>query len=381
MSGPSDTTGRAPPSADAYALTTTAAATVAAPDLPYLPPQPREPSPGIALIGAGGISSAHLEAYREARFDVRVICDRSIGKAEVRRDEFFPSAEASDDAAAVLGRTDIAVVDITTHPDERVALIEAALQAGKHVLSQKPFVLDLGVGARLCDLADARGLKLAVNQNGRWAPHLAYMREAVRRRLIGDLVSCHIGIHWDHRWVKGTPFEAIPDLILYDFGIHWFDFLVSLIGARATSVFAMRSAAVGQTAAPPLLAGALVRFDGGQASLMFDGATAFGPQDGTYIAGTKGSLASIGPNLGEQRVTLTTEAGAAAPDLVGEWFNDGFRGTMGELLSAIEDGREPLNGARANLDSLALTFAAIASAHRGVPVVPGTVRTLAEASQ
>ncbi|AWC21166.1 hypothetical protein CO731_00608 [Aminobacter sp. MSH1] len=128
----------------------------------------------------------------------------------------------------------------------------------------------------------------------------------------------------------------------------------------------------------PLLAQALVAFDGGQASLAFDGATRFGPQDRTYIAGTRGSLSSTGPDLGIQAIVLTTMAGTARPELAGSWFNDGFAGTMGELLSAIEDGREPLNGARANLRSLGLTFAAIASTHRGTPVVPGAVRSLAE---
>jgi hypothetical protein len=46
------------------------------------------------------------------------------------------------------------------------------------------------------------------------------------------------------------------------------------------------------------------------------------------------------------------------------------------LLCAIEEGREPLNGARANLESLALCFAAVESAHRGESIVPGTVRRL-----
>ena len=42
---------------------------------------------------------------------------------------------------------------------------------------------------------------------------------------------------------------------------------------------------------------------------------------------------------------------------------------MGDALRAVEDDREPLNAARGNLDALALVFAAIASARRGVPVV------------
>jgi predicted dehydrogenase len=364
------------PSEDAYALATAAQKIIVAPELPYQPPKPRSYAPAIALIGAGGISFAHLDAYRTAEFDVRVICNRTLAKAEARRDQYFPQAEATSDFASVLARSDIDIVDITTHPRERYGMIEQALAARKHVLSQKPFVLDLDAGERLVRLAEAQGVKLAVNQNGRWAPHLSYMREAVRAGLIGDLISCHVAIHWNHGWIKGMPFEAIDDLVFYDFAIHWFDFLTSLIGDRAKSVFASRARAAGQEVKPPLLASALVQFDKGQASLIFDGATRYGPQDSTYIAGTKGSLASVGPNLGEQRVELASEAGVAVPVLSGSWFNDGFGGAMGELICAIEDDREPLNGARGNLASLALAFAAIASAHRGVPVKPGDVRHL-----
>jgi predicted dehydrogenase len=363
---------------DTYALKTAVAAEVPAPELPYAPPMPRAFRPRIALVGTGGISAVHLAAYRSAGFDVAVICSRTLARAEARRDAFFPAAEATDDIARTLARDDIAVVDLTPHPAERLALIEAALDAGKHVLSQKPFVLDLDIGARLADLADEKGAMLAVNQNGRWAPHLAWMREAVRAGLVGAVQSCNVSIHWDHGWIAGTPFEAIDDLILYDFAVHWFDFLASL-GVGATSVFAARARAGGQAVRPPLLASALVTFEGGQAALAFDGASRFGAEDRTVVGGTDGTLMSRGPDLGHQEVTLATAGGVARPRLRGTWFSEGFAGTMGALLAAVEDGSPPLNAARGNLDTLALVFAAIASARRGAPVAPGTVRSLAAA--
>jgi predicted dehydrogenase len=366
------------PDLDAYALKAAAVPEVAAPELPYRPPMPRAYRPRIALVGAGGISAAHLAAYRDCGFDVAVVSSRTLARAEARRDEFFPAAEATDDLTRTLARDDIEVIDLTPHPGERLALIEAALGAGKHVLSQKPFVLDLDDGRRLCDLADANGVRLAVNQNGRWAPHLAYMREAVAAGLIGRVQSCDISIHWDHGWIAGTPFEAIDDLVLYDFAVHWFDFVASL-GVRATSVFATRARAAGQTVRPPLLAAALVGFEGGQASLAFDGATRLGAEDRTFVGGSAGSLTSRGPDLRSQEVRLATAAGVARPRLAGTWFREGFAGTMGALLKAVEEGTEPPNAARGNLASLALVFAAVASARQGVPVEPGSVRSLAAA--
>ena len=120
----------------------------------------------------------------------------------------------------------------------------------------------------------------------------------------------------------------------------------------------------------------MVEFDGGHASLVFDAFIQFGSLDHTFVGGTKGTLTSTGPNLNSQRVRLETADGVASPVLEGSWFTDGFHGTMGELLCSISEGREPSNGARENLRSLALCFAAIASATDGEPKVPGDVRRL-----
>ena len=357
------------PDAGTYALKSGDIPNVAAPDIDYRPPAPKSYRPRIALIGAGGIAASHLDAYRTAGWDVVAICNRTLAKAEARAQEFFPDALVTDNADTILTNSSIDVVDITTHPTERVPLIEAALKAGKHVLSQKPFVLDLDTGEKLVRLAEEHHRKLAINQNGMWSPHMSWMRGAVRAGLIGEVISCHTSIQWNHGWIAGTEFEKVEDLILFDFGIHWFDFLMSIAGDRVKSVLATTSHALGQKVAVPLLAQALVRLQDGQASLVFDGAAKFGPRDVTCITGTKGTIVSEGSDLSEQSVTLTTEQGRATIDLEGTWFNHGFRGAMGALLVAIEEDREPANGARGNLKSLSLAFAAIDSARQGVEMV------------
>jgi predicted dehydrogenase len=350
---------------------------IEAPDLPYKPRDPQSYHPAIGMIACGGITQHHLAAYKQAGYNVVALCDLIEERARKRQQEFFPNAYVTTDYREVLERDDIEVVDIATHPQDRLPLIEAAIRSGKHVLSQKPFVLDLDIGERLVNLADWQGVRLAVNQNGRWAPHFSYIRQAVQSGLLGDLISAHVSVHWDHTWTVGTPFENIYDLVLYDFAIHWFDIVRNLLGNRKIErVYATRSRASGQTARPPMLAQAMAEFDGGQASLIFDAHVPYGQQDRTYIAGTKGTITSIGPDLSEQKVTLYTADGYATPTLEGAWFPGGFRGTMGELLCAIEEGREPVNSARENLHSLAFCFAAIASATEGVPKTPGEVRRL-----
>jgi predicted dehydrogenase len=329
----------------------------------------------MGLIGCGGITEYHLKAYKSAGYNVVALCDCSEAKAINRQREFFPQATVYSDHRALLKQDAIEIVDIATHPAERVKLVEDALHAGKHVLSQKPFVLDLDEGERLADLADKVDRRLAVNQNGRWAPHFSYLRQLAAGGHLGQMMAAHLAVHWDHNWTAGTAFDNVRHLILYDFAIHWFDIVTQMLpGATPLTVFATNKRAPGQKSIPALMGQAMIEFDTAQASLAFDGSVPFGPLDRTYVAGTKGSARSEGPDLNDQTVTVTTAMGSFSPKLHGTWFSNGFHGTMAELLCAIEEKRTPNNNARDNLKSLALCFAALASADSGEPRKVGSCR-------
>jgi len=365
------------PTDDDYALRGTATSkTGPAPDLPYLPPMPRDYRPRIALVGCGGITALHLSAYRASGWNVVAMMDLREGAAQGRREEFYPDAEVFTDLNALLQREDIDVLDIALHPEPRAAAIEAALNAGKHVLSQKPFAIDLDTADRLADLADEKGLHLAVNQNGRFAPHVAYIRAAIERGLLGTVGSIDLSVHWDHNWTAGTPFDSIPHLLLYDFGIHWFDMAnCYLAGRKATTVSAQVQRIAGQKAMPPLGGHVMVQAGDALVTLSFNGNTLAGPVDRSLIVGSQATIQSIGPNLNEQALTLYRDDEVLTAKLTGQWFNDGFAGAMGELLCAIEDDREPSNDARHNIHSLEIAFAAIASAESGgQPIEVGSVR-------
>lgn len=346
---------------------------IEAPAVNYLPPRPRDPGRHrIGLIGAGGISEFHLKAYAGAGWNVVAIADRTLAKAEARRDAFFPQAEVTNDAVSLLERADITVLDITPHAKDRIPLVRAALLAGKHVLSQKPFVLDLAEGRELVALAERFGLRLAVNQNGRWAPHFSYLRHAVAGGLIGEVRSLDFNLQWDQTWIAGLEhFECMPHLVLFDFAIHWFDIVTCLMGAqRAESVSASVRSVVGQQFRPPALASVTINYPHAQVRMSFNAHTTLGEEDVTTVVGSEGTLRSRGPGLNDQpAIEVYLPSGQARVPLQGCWFESGFLGTMGELLCAIEEEREPENSARSNLPALELCFAALRSADQGgVPV-------------
>ena len=350
------------------------------PEIDYLPPLPKSYRPGIALIGAGGVSEFHLRAYQTCDFNVLAIVDRSLDKAQQRRDQFFPNAEALTDYREVLKRNDIEIVDATPHPTDRLPIIEDSLRAGKHVLSQKPFVLDLEDGRRLASLAKDRNVKLAVNQNGRWAPHFSYLRKAIKAGLIGQVTSIDFSLQWDQTWIAGNEgFEKIRHLILFDFAIHWFDMANCLMdNQKADTVYALATGFPGQLFQPPAIASAIIGYPNAQVRLSFHGHALGGEEDVTTVVGTKGLLRSRGSGINEQsEIHLFTESGHCRAPLKGGWFETGFQGAMGELLRAIDEHREPLHSAKNNLKSLELCFAALASADNGKVVKVGSAQTAA----
>lgn len=331
------------------------------------------PFPGtIGLIACGGITEHHLAAYRRLGYPVRWLCDIDREKAHRRQREFFPTARVTTDYREVLSDDQVTIVDVATHPESRETILVAALEAGKHVLSQKPFVQDLAVGAALVELARRSGCHLAVNQNARWAPHFSYARRAVAAGLLGHLNSIRFQLHWDHTWTRDTPFAQIYHLMLYDFAIHWFDLIVALMPGRPwRSVHATLAQTRLQNMLPPLLAQVTIEFDDAQASLCLDGDTRFLPLNQTYLAGSEGSVYSSGPDYSQQTVMIATGAGQFTVPLQGGWFPDGFGGAMTELANSVLEGREPEHSAAGNLMSLGLCFAAMQSADTGVAVRAG----------
>src|SRR5690606_33208089 len=97
-----------------------------------------------------------------------------------------------------------------------------------------------------------------------WAPYLSYLRYLCERGHLGSLQTAEVNINWDHTWIKGMDFERIHHVVLFDFAIHWIDFVRLCFGEQlAREVFATVRAALTTQIAAPLVAAATIAFDHG----------------------------------------------------------------------------------------------------------------------
>ena len=113
---------------------------------------------GVGIIGCGNISAAYLQlAPMFKGYDIVAVADINMANARARASEFNVRADTVDD---LLASSDVDLVINLTIPAAHVGVSRAILQAGKHVYSEKPFVLSLFEAEELGDIAKENNLRI-----------------------------------------------------------------------------------------------------------------------------------------------------------------------------------------------------------------------------
>jgi predicted dehydrogenase len=339
------------------------------PDVEYRPAFPAEYRPGVGVIGFGDIArSWHMPAYEKYGVHVVGVFDPlPDATADVRGLHVFETLED------LLADEEIGIVDIATRPDVRPDLIRRAIAAGKHVLAQKPLATDARTARELVEEAERRGVRLAVNQNGRWSPPWRIATLLIEQGAIGDVLAV---THVHDRPLPplvGTHFDELKHFVIYDYFVHWID--ISRCWLDGKSVTAVRARDYRTPDQPaearsPWAGWVEIEFaDGASALIRSVGeARTDRPSCPFWVHGTEGTIRGS-VLLDSDFLELERDGVTTGYSLEGAWYPDGFAGTLAELASAVAEDREPFNSARHNLLSLRLTLAACKSAEEGARAV------------
>jgi predicted dehydrogenase len=140
---------------------------------------------GIGVVGVGRWAGlAHLPGWaRDDRCRIVGVCDREPERAAAAA-ERYGAEVATEDYRVLLDRDDIDVIDVVTRDGEHFPVNLAAVEAGKHVLSEKPVAHDHHDVRRIAELARSKGLKTKVGFTFRYSPAVRYLKDMIAR---GDL--------------------------------------------------------------------------------------------------------------------------------------------------------------------------------------------------
>ncbi|QQM30449.1 Gfo/Idh/MocA family oxidoreductase [Martelella lutilitoris] len=159
----------------------------------------------VAVIGAG-IAARHMTGYRwnAERFEVKVICslDEARGRALC---EEFDVPEYTQDTDSLFAREDIDIIDVCTPPHSHFELSRRALEAGKHVICEKPLFGSLADVDAMEKIAAASGRVIMPIFQYRYGAGLQKLKHLIAEGLAGRPFMTTIETHW---W-RPPPYFAV----------------------------------------------------------------------------------------------------------------------------------------------------------------------------
>ncbi len=186
---------------------------------------------GIGIMGCGNISAAYLRLAPLFRgMEVRACADLNDEAAKARAEEYGIRADSVD---GMLAADDIDIVVNLTVPAAHYPVSKALLEAGKHVYSEKPFVLSIDEGKDLAALANAKGLRIGSAPDTFLGGAHQLARNLIDNGAIGMVTggTCHVMSHGMEHWHPNPDFFFKPGGgPVLDIGPYYITNLVQLIG-------------------------------------------------------------------------------------------------------------------------------------------------------
>ena len=332
----------------------------------------------FGLIGCGRVSPRHAQSISElAQARLMAVADT----IETRAARFAKDchAEAYTDYRRLLERRDVDVVNICTPSGLHAQMAIEAMQAGKHVIVEKPMALSLQDADKMIATAQTCGVKMCVVLQNRYNPPMVDLRRVVDEGRLGKLLLGNATVRWyrpqeyyEDGW-HGT--WAMDGGALMNQSIHHIDALLWLMGDVA-SVFTYTATLAHRMEAEDVGVVAL-RFKSGALGVV-EGSTVTYPENlegSVALFGERGSVKvggtalnrkvfwKIEDELEHERELLTREQ-VDPPSVYGY----SHKAVIADMVGAVQQDRKPqTNGAEAR-KSVALVLAMYESARTGRPI-------------
>lgn len=330
----------------------------------------------IGIIGAGGIvEAAHLPAYKKAGLPIYAITDINVQRAEALAQK-YGIPKVFQTAEELLADESIEVVDIAVPASEQPAILMAALEAGKHVLAQKPLATSVEAAQQMADLASKTGLKVGVNQQLRFDEGMAAAHLMVKKGWIGEVSGFTISVNLDTPWHLWDWAQAMPRLEIMVHSIHYHDVVRWFFG-NPSRVFAAAGRTEGQAPMGETRTVSTYTYDDRVVALVNANHVNMGGDNQAEFR-IDGSAGSIRGTLGllydypdgrcdtlEVKSSVVPTDGWVPYPVTQRWIPDAFIGTMGSLLAAVAGEGEIRSPIDDNVHTIRLVHALYKSIETG----------------
>jgi predicted dehydrogenase len=285
----------------------------------------------VGMVGYAFMGAAHSQAWRTvnrvfdlpARASMVAVCGRDAAKVAEAAAR-LGWAEAVTDWRELIARDDIDVIDVCTPGDSHAEIAIAALEAGKHVLCEKPLANTVDEArAMVAAAAKARalGVRSACGFNYRRVPAVSLMRNMVAAGRLGAIR--HVRAVYLQDWIVDPSFPLVWRLqkelagsgALGDIGAHIIDLTQFVTGQRITGVSGLTETFIKERPLPEASSGLSASAGSATGEVTVDDAALFIARlDGGAVATYEATRFATGRKNG-LRVEINGEYGSLAFDL------------------------------------------------------------------
>ncbi len=153
-------------------------------------PEKKERKVKVAIIGCGGIANGkHMPSLSKlSHVEMVAFCDIIVERAEVAAKEYgMADAKVYADYNELLKDASIEVVHVCTPNKSHADISIAAMQAGKHVMCEKPMAKTAADALRMLETKNKTGKKLTIGYQGRFRPDSQYLSKTCREGGLGEI--------------------------------------------------------------------------------------------------------------------------------------------------------------------------------------------------
>lgn len=354
-----------------------------------------------ALLGTSPISIHHMRAWAAIPgVEIVALANRTRARAEAMGAEFgVADAHIYASYHDLLEQEKVDFVDIATAPAIHYEQAMAAVQHGVHILCQKPVTSSMQQARDLLAACDAAGVRCVVNENWRWRRWYAQLKRLLDAGIIGRPLYVRIQVHDDSTLplkdgapsllVREPTLPVLPQLIIFDTGIHYIDTLRFLLGdiqqvyARVAHVSPLVQADDRGLVILDFAGGATGVIDLSWSTHMAEGKprTVRGNLDPLVIEGDQGTI-ECDPYAGDVIIIATADGTQRQPARVGvspaEAYQESYVNTQSHFVQCLRSGEMAQNELRDNLKTLAAMYAAYESSATGTAVALPRLPSLSE---
>ncbi|OXS54507.1 oxidoreductase [Cohnella sp. CIP 111063] len=332
----------------------------------------------VAIIGAGAISAAHIEGYLRfpERCRIVAISDLYADKASQRIEQFGLNARAVGDYKELLGE-DIDLVSICTPPYTHAALAEEFMEAGSHVIVEKPMASSLEECDRMIEAQRRTEKRLSVVAQNRFKTPMMKLKSVLDGGLMGRIGHVQVDSFWWRGhcyydlWWRGT-WEKEGGGPTLNHAVHHIDALLWMMGSP-TEVQAFMSNVSHDNAEVEDISVALLRFGNGSLGQVTSSVVHHGEEQQLIFQGDKARVSvpwkvkasnSTSNGFPEPNEELEQRLQSLYDELP-EVEHEGHAGQIDNVLTTIETGAQLLIDGESGRQTLELITAIYASASTG----------------